>query len=242
MNFWLRAGSDGQWTSADFFQNADGRNFRGDESGARNNKSLLERVLTAENGMRNAVCVDEPGGHGRKFQANFGRVGLLGGVFFQVIVEVQHEAVVGRAVRNRSAERARNSGPSRSVTGGGEAGESGILCEMFGEHRKILANIPHAWLGGMNIGEHAQNSSAMSGASGKSIDVKQIVALVNRQRAAFFFDGTEAGEIEFESIFVRRKKLAHETDDSARIILHDAGKAFQNFGRAFKSADFIFRG
>src|ERR1700685_3688733 len=200
MKILLRASGRSKRTSADFFEDADGRNFWRDERGARNNKSLFERVLAAENGMRNAVCIDEPGGHGRKFQANFWRVSLIRGVFFQVVVKVQHEAVVCRAVRKRRAERARNGGPARGVTGGGEAGEAGILRKMIGKQRKILANIPHAGPGGMNICEHAQNSSAMSGASGKRVHVKQIVALMNRQRAAFFFDGAEAGEIEGESI------------------------------------------
>src|ERR1700733_7241093 len=241
MNFLLRASRRSQRTPADFFQDADGRTFWRDERGARNNKSLFERMLTAENGMRHTVRIDKPSGHWRKFHANLWRIGLIGGVFFQVIVKVQHEAVVCGAVRNGRAERARNCGPSRSVTGGGKAREPRILCEMLGEHGKILANIPNAGLGGMNICEHAQNSSAMRRASGKGVHVKQIVALMNRQCAAFFLDRAEAGEIEFESVFVRRKKLAHEIYDGAGIILHDAGEALQNFRRAFKSADFIFR-
>lgn len=66
---------------------------------------------------------------------------------------------------------------------------------------------PNAVFGGIDVGEEAQNARAISGASGKRIEMKQIVAGVETGGATFSFDGTEAGVMEFPFAGVGRKEL-----------------------------------
>lgn len=79
------------------FENSDGRTLRLDHGGARNDESLLESVLTFENGVADAVSEHNPTGIGRKFPSLLGAGFAEALVFLHGVVATVHEIVIGRA-------------------------------------------------------------------------------------------------------------------------------------------------
>src|ERR1700683_1409515 len=67
---------------AQLLEDANRRNLRRNQARARNDERLLERVLPAQHRMRDAVGIDQPCGHWRKFEPRLWRTGLVARVFF----------------------------------------------------------------------------------------------------------------------------------------------------------------
>ena len=91
---------------------------------------------------------------------------------------------------------------------------------------------PHAVLGGINVGEEAQDAVAVGRAGGKGVHVAEIVAGVQACGAAAFFDGAVAGVIELPVASVGRKQFAEEFCCGVRVVAKNGAKllGFGGFG------------
>ena len=102
------------------------------ERAARDDERLFEGVLAGFDGVGHDVGEDEPSGAGREFVAVLDAVGLKGGVALEVVVEAEHEAVVGGARDDGQAEGAEGArGGVEEAAGerggsGGDAIETGV--------------------------------------------------------------------------------------------------------------------
>jgi hypothetical protein len=130
-----------------------------------------------------------------------------------------------------------------------QAGVSGVL---FCQTIEGLADVPDALFFRMKIDEEAQDASAARGAAGESVDVQEIVALVQGQLAAFFFEGAEAGVVHLQAGGVGGEKGADEragargefTEDGAEAVARFAvaGPAAQNAGGGTEGDVFVHGG
>ena len=77
----------------------------------------------------------------------------------------------------------------------------------------------------MNVVEEAQNARAVGGARGESVRVEEIVAASQREIAALFFLGAEAGVVELPVLLVGREEAGEELDDGVRVAAHNALEA-----------------
>src|SRR5206468_9364467 len=64
------------------------------------------------------------------------------------------------------------------------------------EWLEALAGEPDAGLGGIEVGEDAEDAPAVGGTAGESVHVQQVVPLVQGQLASGLFQGAEAGEVQ----------------------------------------------
>lgn len=153
---------------------------------------MLERKLAFQNGVADHVGEDQPRGVGRKFPALIGAVGLEALALFQEIVEAVHEFVVGGAV---------DAGPVNGAENGGEQAaalatrDANLLGEAGGQNVEGFRSDPDAVARGVEIGEDAEDAAAVGGASGKRVDVRQVVSGAGAGGTAALFDWPEAGEI-----------------------------------------------
>ena len=68
------------------------------------------------------------------------------------------------------------------------------------ERFEILRGVPNARSLGIQVGEDPQNSSAARGPAGKRVHMQQVVALVDREVAAFFFERAKTRKIEIHFV------------------------------------------
>ena len=91
---------------------------------------------------------------------------------------------------------------------------------------KGLADQPHPLHREIDVGEDAENASAMRGPRGKGIEVQQVVALGGRQVAAALLQRTEAGIVHLIVAGIGREERTQERRHLLRVVPHDLVQAF----------------
>ena len=86
---------------------------------------------------------------------------------------------------------------------------------------KRLAHIPHSPHRWIDIGENPQDAAPVRGPRGKSVNMQQVIALVQRQVAALLFQRTEAGKVQLHPAGVRSQELRDEPGDRGGKVAHD---------------------
>ena len=91
-------------------------------------------------------------------------------------MQVEHELVIGRAVRDRQAHFA---GHVRQRASQAVRWANFFLLHQLGQKiMERLAHIPHPPDGWINVGEHAQDARAMRGTRWECVHVQQIIAFM----------------------------------------------------------------
>ena len=176
--------------------------------------------------MREDVSEGEPGGARGEVEMILRTVCLEIGVALQVLVEVEHELVIGGAGNNGKTEALEPGGCRKAeLSVCSDLLEACVVRILFRENGEGVGCDPVAGFRWMDVGEDAQDEIAVGGARGKGVGVDQVIARVIRQVAAFFFERTEAGVIEFPGAGVSGQQLTCELDDGPRVLAHHGKEA-----------------
>src|ERR1700733_4712463 len=96
-----------QASAGEFFEHRERGMLWGDHGVGGDEIGLLERVLAAQDRVRNHVGVDHPAGAGGELVVVLGAGALEVAVLFKEVMEAHHEVVIGRALeRGRSSAQA----------------------------------------------------------------------------------------------------------------------------------------
>jgi len=158
----LKVSMQGQLARRQALQDSERRFLWCDQRVFRDDKGLLERVLTGNHSMADHVGEDEPGRAGRKFPAGARGSALEFLMFFEEVMEAKHPLVVGRTGEAAHAEAAgelrEHPVRHRKACRGRHSGASG---ERPGELVKRPAGQPHPRLAGVDVSEDPQNTVAI---------------------------------------------------------------------------------
>ena len=96
--------STDQRPSCNLFQYSIRRGIRSHQRPWRNQKCLLDRVLSGHHRMRHAICEHHPRRKRRKRNLRFCPAPLKRRIFLQIIVKPQHKHVIRRSTRRRDSQ------------------------------------------------------------------------------------------------------------------------------------------
>ena len=151
----------------------------------------------------------DPGGAGRERPQPLGAALLKPLVPLQEVVEAKHEGVVGGALRLAGAEEPDHAlaellEPGRPGAAG-QPGRLAVLLQQGGERRR---RDPDARLGGIDVGEDAEDAAALRRPAGEGVHVQQVVAGEVAQAARRLFLRAVADAVELPAGGVARQGAA----------------------------------